>query len=112
MGFEGMGEDIFGGNERAKDLNKSDIDGSTFFDENESRHGGSHVDEATGKAYDNDRDMDAESPEMHATNTVIDINNHTFEEEDEVTQLLRDSFKDHPNRDEELLKLNIDPRVK
>ena len=40
MGFEGMGEDIFGGNERAKDLNKSDIDGSTFFDENESRHGG------------------------------------------------------------------------
>ncbi len=112
MRFEGMNDDIFGDNDRAKDLNKSDIDGSTFFDENESRHGGSHVDEATGERYQNDTDMDSESPEMHAINTVIDIKNHKFDEEDETTQLLRDSFKDHPNRDEELLKLNIDPRIK
>ena len=58
MSFK-MESDVFGGNERAQDLNKSDIDGSTFFDVNESHLGGSHVDEATGERYNNDGDMDS-----------------------------------------------------
>lgn len=92
-----MNDDIFGGNERAKDLNKSDIDGSTFFDENESRHGGSHVDEATGKAYNNDRDMDAESPEMNTVRETTFSNDDLNNPEDPAIQLLREKFKNDPD---------------
>jgi hypothetical protein len=117
MNFEGLNnskkeEDIFGDNDRARELDMSEIDGTTFFDENESRHGASHVDEATGERYQNDTDMDSESPEMHAINSIIDMDNRKFDPEDDVTKMLRKSYKDHPNRDEELLKLNIDPRIK
>ncbi len=50
-------------NLRAKELDKSMMDGTTFFDEDESREGGSMIDEATGNRYNNSEDMDAISPE-------------------------------------------------
>lgn len=53
----------FGGNERAKQFDLSDINGTGFFDENESRLGGSQIDEATGLPYNNETSMDQEAPE-------------------------------------------------
>lgn len=61
-----------GDNLRAKELDKGMMDGTTFFDENESREGGSMIDEATGKPYQNDQDMDEISPENEL------VAEHTF----------------------------------
>ncbi len=57
-------------NERAHDLGKSQADGSTYFDENESREGGSMIDESTGLPYRNDRGMDSSSPERSVVKKV------------------------------------------
>jgi hypothetical protein len=53
----------FSENERAKELTRDMANGTNYFDENESREGGSLIDEATGESYKNDTSMDYESPE-------------------------------------------------
>lgn len=101
MNFEGLNnsneEDIFGDNDRARELDKSEIDGTTFFDENESRHGGSHIDEATGNRYTNDGDMDNESPEKDLVSETIFSNDDLNHPEDPAIKLLREKFKNDPD---------------
>jgi hypothetical protein len=91
-----MDSSDFGGNERAKDLNRSEIDGTTFFDENERHHDGSHVDEATGERYNNDDDMDSQSPEMKTVAETTFSNKDLNNPEDPAIQLLREQFKNDP----------------
>ncbi len=80
-------------NERAADLTKEQMDGTTYFDENESREGGSTIDEATGESYKNDADMDTESPEM----STVSWEPKNFDDlEDDNAKLLREKFKNHP----------------
>lgn len=97
----------FGNNDRAKELDRSDIDGTTFFDENEDRHSGSQIDEATGKKYNNSDDMDASSPEKQAIHETDFSDNGLVKEDDLATALLLEQYKDQP---EILREMGIDPR--
>lgn len=79
-------------NERADDLNKSMMDGTTYFDENESRQGGSLIDEATGMPYNNEESMDSVSPEKSL------VNEHEFKDvvgEDPAEAWLRANDPDY-----------------
>lgn len=89
-------------NERAEDLTREQMNGETYFDENESRFGQNLTDEATGESYKNDTDMDTESPEM----STVSLESKNFDDlEDDNAKLLREKFKDHP---EILKELGLD----
>ncbi len=95
-------------NERASDLEQKTVSGNNYFDENESREGGSHVDESTGENYDNETDMDSESPEMQTISHVSEDKKYERLKEDlddEGAKLLREQFKDNP---EALKELGLD----
>ena len=79
-------------NLRANELHKAYMDGTTYFDENESREGGSMVDEATGKPYRNDQSMDSISPERSVVKKVKE--EHVFGNpigEDDTERWLREN---------------------
>lgn len=90
-------------NVRARELSKDLADGTTYFDQNEREHDGAFYDEATGKEYKNDTDMDSESPEM---STVSESSKKNLSDlEDENAKLLREAYKDNP---EILKELGLD----
>ena len=84
-------DDALDENLRAKELNKGMMDGTTFFDEDESRLGSSLIDEATGNPYNNSEDMDASSPEKAL------MGKHTFKDpvgNDEAEEFLKKFYGD------------------
>lgn len=82
-------------NERAADLTKEQMDGTTYFDENESRFDQSSIDEATGNEYNNSQDMDEISPENQL------VSEHDFGDvigEDSAEKWLRENDPEYQKR--------------